>query len=139
MAYIQFIGETVDSKESIFLDIMLACYNISGLDNVSYHYQKEMSLHKTFIDSEIQEYINAITIDVDTYEQYSKYPDEENPCVILTAVENKRLVCLFSADKVKLGKLVFEFAMEYLRIRPDNFLLINQIDLYDFNRIKGLT
>lgn len=54
-------------------------------------------------------------------------------------LKNKRLISLFSADKVRFKNIVFEFAKEYLKIRPNNYLLINQTDLYNLRRLEKVT
>ena len=54
-------------------------------------------------------------------------------------IEKKRLISLFSAEKVRNKNLVFEFAKEYLKIRPENYLLIDDTDLYDLDRLEKMS
>jgi hypothetical protein len=141
MAYIQFISEKLSSKEQIYLDITLSAYNIKNIESILCRNSKTFNITKiyTINNERIEENINFLEQDVDTYNEYLKYPDEENPCVVLNVVENKRLISLFSADKVRCKNLVFEFAKEYLKIRPNNYLLIDETDLYDLERLEKMT
>jgi hypothetical protein len=141
MAYIQFLSEQLNSKEELFVDIMSSAYNIFDIEFISCYYNKEFNIGKTYISNleRTEERINFLEYCIDTYEENLKYPDEENPCVVLNAVKGKRLISLFSADKVRCKRLVLEFAKEYLKLRPTNYLLIDQEDLYDLKRIESLT
>lgn len=140
MAYIQFLSEKLNSKEQIYLDILLSAYNIKNIESILCRNSKTFNITKiyTINNERIEENINFLEQDVDTYNEYLKYPDEENPCVVLNVVENKRLISLFSADKVRCKNLVFEFAKEYLKIRPNNYLLIDETDLYDLEKIENM-
>lgn len=141
MAYIQFLSQQEQSKEDIFLRIMKSAYQIPDLDKIFYqHYSQEINLSKVYYDNgnRIEESIDFLSESITTYREYLKYPDEENPCVVLNAIEGKRLICLFSADKVRCKNLVFEFAAQYLKNYPDEYLLIDQNELYDLKRIQNL-
>lgn len=141
MAHIEFLSEQLQTKKEVYIDIMQSAYNINDLDFITYYYHREFNIGKTYnINNEKrQEEINFLEYSMDTYNEYLQYPDEQNPCVVLNAVEGKRLISLFSADKVRCKNLVFDFAKEYLKLRPDNYLLIDQFDLYDFKRVESLT
>lgn len=141
MAYIQFLSEKLHSKEQIYLDILLSAYNVKNIESIFCMRAKTFNITKIYIinSQRVEENINFLEQDVDTYEEYLKYPDEENPCVVLNIIENKRLISLFSADKVRCKNLLFEFAKEYLKIRPENYLLIDQTDLYDLEKIEKMT
>ncbi|MDW8850024.1 hypothetical protein SD960_07975 [Flavobacterium sp. MMLR14_040] len=140
MAYIQFLSEKLNTKEQVYLDIMLSAYNLENIDSIFCRNSKSFNIAKSYIanNEKTEESIYFLEYDLDTYKEYLKYPDVENPCVVLDIVENKRLISLFSADKVRFENIVFEFAREYLKIRPDNYLLIDQTDLYDLERLEKI-
>jgi hypothetical protein len=141
MAYIQFLSEQLVTKEEIFLRIMLSSYNLENLDSIFFKKQsEEINLSKDYFDDgiRIEENITFLKQDIDTYIKYSQFSDNENPCVVLNAIEGKRLISLFSADKVRCKRLLFEFSKEYLKLHPDNYLLVDQLELYDLNRIENL-
>lgn len=138
MAYIQFLSEQLRSKKEIYIDIMLGVYNICDIESIHCHYNKSFEFVKKYHSSsgeKVEERISLLEYDVDTYIEYLKYPDIENPCVVLNAVPGKRLISLFSADKVRCGRILFEFTVEYLKLHPDHYLLVDQHDLYDQKRL----
>ncbi|MFH7015145.1 hypothetical protein [Flavobacterium sp. FlaQc-47] len=140
MAYIQFLSEKIASKEQIYLDIKMSAYNLKNIESILCRNSKSFNITKiyTINNERIEENINFLENNIDTYEKYLIYPDEENPCVVLNVVENKRLISLFSADKVRCKRLLFEFAKEYLKLHPDNYLLIDETDLYDLERLNRM-
>lgn len=139
MAYIQFLSEELSSKEQIYLDIMLTAYNLKDIESILCRYRETFTITKKYLinNEKLEENIFFLEQDIDTYFEYLKYPDEENPCVVLN-FDDKRLISLFSADKVIDKNIVFDFAKEYLKIRPTNYLLIDQIDLYDLERLEKM-
>ncbi|WP_294961332.1 hypothetical protein [uncultured Flavobacterium sp.] len=138
MAYIQFLSEKLNSKKQIYLDILLSAYNIKDIESVLCRNSKTFNITKFYVSDNgiVEENINFLEQDVDTYNEYLKYPDEENPCIVLNAIKNKRLISLFSADKVRCKRLLFEFGLEYLKLYPYNYLLIDEKDLYDLEGLK---
>lgn len=140
MAYIQFLSEKLRSKKQIYLDIMLSAYNIQNIESILCRNSKSFNITKEYIfnDKRIEENIYFLENNIDTYKEYLKYPDEENPCVVLDVVKNKRLISLFSAEKVRNKNIVFEFAIEYLKLYPDNYLLIDDTDLYNLERLEKM-
>lgn len=139
MAYIQFLSEKLSTKEEIFMGIMRSAYHINNLEAIFFQgNNQEINLSKIYIDDNkrLDENINFLRQDIDAYHKYLKYSDEENPCVVLNIVKGKRLISLFSTDKVRCKRLLFEFAREYLKLHPENYLLIDQNKLYDLKAIN---
>lgn len=142
MAYIQFISGQLQTKEEIFISIMNSAYKVDNLESIYFQkHSEEININKVYIENSVrvEESINFLRQDIDTYNKYLKFSDEENPCIILDIVENKKMISLFSADKVRFKILLFEFAKEYLKLHPENYLLVDEIDLYDLKRLESLT
>jgi len=139
MAYIQFLSEELSSKEQIYLDVMLAAYNLNEIESILCRHSETFTITKKYLinNEKVEENIFFLEQDIDTYFEYLKYPDEENPCVVLN-FDNMRLISLFSADKVRDKNIIFDFAKEYLKIRPNNYLLVDQTDLYNVERLEKM-
>ncbi|PAM92574.1 hypothetical protein B4N84_23000 [Flavobacterium sp. IR1] len=140
MAYIQFLSEQLESKEEIFMCIINSAYNVKNISTIYFRgYNKEINITKNYVFNEekIEESINGISDCIDLYNEYVKFNEEER-FIISNLIERKKLIPLFSAEKVRSKKLLFEFAIEYLKIRPNNYLLIDETDLYDLYRLEKM-
>lgn len=140
MAYIQFLSEQLETKEEIFMCIIHSAYKVENISTIYFRGQsKEINITKDYISGveRIEESINGISDCIDLYNDYIKYNEEER-FIISNLIEGKKLIPLFSADKVRCKRLLFEFAREYLKIRPNNYLLIDETDLYDLEKIENM-
>ena len=138
MAHVQFLSEQLETKEEILISIIRSASRINNIGTIYLIEGKEIEITKEYEDSDghpVKENIWGISDCIDVYNDYLKC-DEEERFIFLNLVNGKKLIPLFSADKVRYKKLLFEFAKEYLKPYPNNYLLIDGAHLYDLKRIE---
>lgn len=141
MAHIQFLSEQLEAKEEILISIIRSASRINNIGTIYLIDGKEVEITKEYDDlggETVKENIWGISDCIDVYNDYLKY-NEEDRFVFFNLVKEKKLIPLFSADKVRCKRLLFEFAKEYLKLHPYNYLLIDETDLYDLKRVESLT
>lgn len=141
MAYIQFLSEKLETKEEILINIIRSASRIKNIGTIYLIKGEEIEITKQYEEPNGQlvgENIWGIRDCIDVYNDYLKYNEEER-FIFSNLINGKKLIPLFSADKVRYKRLLFEFTKEYLRLYPNDYLLIDETDLYDLKRIESLT
>lgn len=139
MAYIQFLSEQLETKEEILMSIIRSASRIKNIGTIYLIHGKEVEITKEYDDlsgETVKENIWGISDCIDIYNDYLNY-NEEDRFVFFNLVKRKKLIPLFSADKVRCKRLLFEFAKEYLKLHPNNYLLIDETELYDLKRLES--